>query len=354
MKVCILGDTHIGARNGAKIFSEYFSRFFTEIFFPYLKKNDISLIVQLGDILDNRKNINIQSVTDGHEYFFDKLKEHNIKMITILGNHDVFFKNTLKVNSPSLLLKSEYIQIIDQPTEMNLNGYDMLFLPWICEENKIESLDAIANSKSDVCFGHLEFSGFAMYRGIIAEDGMDSVGFSNFEYVFTGHYHCKSSRDNIYYLGTPYELTWSDSGDLKGFHVFDFSTRHLQFIENPLKMFNKIIYDDSNEKSMNDIIKNGFSHCSGTYVKLMVKSKDNPYLFDLFFDELSKSEPIEISVIEDMNDIQLQEFQEIDESQDTLSTINKFIDSLKTSDVDCNRLKNVLGSLYHEAMSIQT
>lgn len=192
MKVCILGDTHIGARNGAKIFSEYFNRFFTEVFFPYLLKNDIKLIIQLGDILDNRKNINVQSITDGHEYFFDKLEEYDIKMITILGNHDIFFKNTLKVNSPSLLLKSKNIEIVDKPTEIIIDGSSLLFLPWICEENKTESLEAVSNSKSDICFGHLEFSGFAMYRGIIAHDGMDSVGFSNFEYVFTGHYHCKS------------------------------------------------------------------------------------------------------------------------------------------------------------------
>ena len=119
-------------------------------------------------------------------------------------------------------------------------------------------------------------------------------------------------------------------------------------------MLNKIIYDDSDEASMNEMIKTGFSYCFSTYVKLVVKNKENPYLFDLFFDELNKSEPIEISVIEDVNDIQWEELQEIDESQDTLSTINKFIDTMKTSEVDCNRLKNVLGSLYHEAMSIQT
>ena len=48
----------------------------------------------------------------------------------------------------------------------------------------------------------------------------------------------------IYYLGTQYEMTWSDYRCPKGFHIFDTNTRDLTRVSNPVKMFKKIIYDD--------------------------------------------------------------------------------------------------------------
>ena len=61
MKIALLNDTHAGVRNNNQIFAEYQGRFYTEIFFPYLKKHDIKHIIHLGDYFDRRRDVNFFS-----------------------------------------------------------------------------------------------------------------------------------------------------------------------------------------------------------------------------------------------------------------------------------------------------
>ena len=43
MKICILGDTHFGARGDSLDFHKYFEKFYRDILFPYLKENNIKV-----------------------------------------------------------------------------------------------------------------------------------------------------------------------------------------------------------------------------------------------------------------------------------------------------------------------
>ena len=79
--------------------------------------------------------------------------------------------------------------------------------------------------------GHLEINGFEMHKGQIAEGNYDREQFRRFDTVFSGHYHHKSDDGHIYYLGTQYEMTWSDYMCPKGFHIFDTATRELSRVE---------------------------------------------------------------------------------------------------------------------------
>lgn len=358
MKIAILGDTHFLVRSGSKSFNTYFEKFYTNIFFPYLQHNNIKTVIQLGDIFDNRKQAHMQGLSECKRYFFDELEKNEITLYTIVGNHDSFYRDTISVNSQNLLLK-EYKNVIsiESPEHVEImSDVKALFLPWICKDNYEEIIKTIGKSSSDICFGHLELRDFAMYKGFISDEGMDWRLFERFEYVFTGHYHHRSNRNNIYYLGTPYELTWQDDSDPKGFHIFDLETRELDFILNPYKMFNKIFYDDLlNEDYIKDQIENSkLDIYNNSYVKVIVKNKENPYLFDLFIDALYKIGPIDLVVIEDMADVLNEELNDIDETEDTLTILSKYIDNVKTKDLDANKLKNLLSSLYDEAMSLES
>ena len=57
MKLLFLGDLHIGARNGNPNFLKMMDTYFKEELFPYILNNDISTVIQLGDILDKRRNV---------------------------------------------------------------------------------------------------------------------------------------------------------------------------------------------------------------------------------------------------------------------------------------------------------
>lgn len=105
MKVCLLGDTHFGVRNDSLAFHRYYDNFYTNQFFPYIEKHGIKTVIQLGDLFDRRKYINFVSLSESRRYFFDRLQEFDIDFHALIGNHDIFWKNSVEVNSPDLLLR---------------------------------------------------------------------------------------------------------------------------------------------------------------------------------------------------------------------------------------------------------
>ena len=58
MKIALITDTHWGARNDNVIFSNYFRKFYDNIFFPLLEERNIKTLLHLGDVVDRRKYIN--------------------------------------------------------------------------------------------------------------------------------------------------------------------------------------------------------------------------------------------------------------------------------------------------------
>ena len=285
MKIAILNDTHCGVRNDMVEMSEYQGRFYKEVFFPYLDQNDIKHIIHMGDYFDRRKYINFASLQRNIEHFIKPMQERGITMDLIIGNHDTYYKNTNDVNSPALLLYDQKgVNVIEEPKVMNYDGLDVAMVPWINNENHANTLTMIENTNAQVCMGHLEVAGFAMNKGIINEHGISKSIFGKFDTVFSGHFHHKSDDGHIFYLGAPYEFYWNDCDDRKGFHVFDTETRELEFIRNPLTMFNKVHYHDQ-DKTLDDIMAVDFDHYKGSYVKLIVHTKTNPYWFDMFVDK---------------------------------------------------------------------
>jgi DNA repair exonuclease SbcCD nuclease subunit len=54
------------------------------------------------------------------------------------------------------------------------------------------------------------------------------VSFLKFELVMSGHFHTKSQKGNITYLGNTYQMYWNDYADQRGFHIFDTDTLKLE------------------------------------------------------------------------------------------------------------------------------
>lgn len=308
----------------------------------------------LGDTFDRRKYVNFYSLKRTKEMFFDPLRQRNIKIHMLAGNHDTYFKNTNDVNSVDLLLK-EYsnIHVIDSPEEISVGENLICMMPWICPENVDVSMKMLENTKASVCMGHFEIAGFAMHRGMPSEEGLNRGVFNKFEYTFSGHYHHKSSANDIYYLGNPYELTWQDYNDPRGFHLFDLDNKKLDFVRNPNVMFHKIVYDDK-DKSIKEITDIDFKPYAGTYVKVVVMNKTNPYLFDKFMNSLYNVNPIDITIAEDFTDIlEGVEDDMVDQAEDTLTILNKYVDSINEESIDNGELKKLLKELYVEALNTE-
>ena len=244
MKIALLNDTHFGCRNDSPAFIEYQNKFYNDLFFPYLKEHNIKTLVHLGDVVDRRKFINHNTAHNFSKVFWNRLEENNIDTHIIIGNHDTYYKNTNEVNAMQNLEICKDAKVYTKTTEVELGGLPILFIPWICDDNETDSISKIENTQCTIAMGHLEVKGFEMHNGHFNDHGQEKAMFKRFEKVFSGHFHKKSDDGHIHYLGTQYEMTWSDYGCPKGFHIFDTDTRELTRVQNEYKMFDKIIYND--------------------------------------------------------------------------------------------------------------
>jgi len=351
MKTAIITDQHFGARNDSLHFLDFYEKFYSETFFPRLEKEKIDTVLILGDTFDRRKYVNFYTLQRAKKMFFDVLAEKDIKVYMLVGNHDTYYKNTNEVNSPELLLMDEYdnITIISEPQHIIVGGIDIAMMPWICPENYEASMKLLKDSTATVCMGHFEITGFQMYRGAPSHDGLMADTFSKFDAVFSGHYHHKSSRGNIHYLGNPYELTWQDYDDARGFHIFDTKTLKRTFVKNPNTIFKRIVYDD--KKDTIDVInKLDVTGYKNTYVKVIVANKTNPYLFDTFINRLYEVGLIDLTIVEDAADLESEDDDDVDQTEDTTTILNKYVDNL-TTDLKKDKIKVLLRELYVEALN---
>ena len=347
MKIALLGDTHFGVRNDARHFHEYYEKFYSEVFFPYLEEHGIDTIIQLGDLFDRRKYINFLSLAESRRYFFDECKKRNIRLHALIGNHDIFWRNSLEINSPDLLLRDyDNITLWVKHGTLELDGAVFDMIPWMCNENENEIREFVSKSTSPYCVGHFELVGYYMQRGQVSHEGYEDVFLKNYDQVYSGHYHSRSASvdGKIAYLGTPYELFWSDYKDQKGFGVFDTQSKVFKFVTNQNRMFYKLTYDDTKE------LDEDFSNLKNKYIKIVVVQKTNPQKFDTFMDDIYKMNPIDVTIVEDVNEMVNNEEDVVDQAQDTLTILSNYIDQ-QTIQVEPQKLKTVMRELYLEALS---
>ena len=360
MKIAIITDTHSGIKNGSDIFINNERQFYEKVFFPRCLKEGITKILHLGDYFDHRKYVNIKSLSSNREMFLEKIKEYNMTLDLIPGNHDTYFKSTNDICSVNEIVKnySDRITLHMTPEVVDFYGLRIALLPWINAENYAASIDFIKNADAPILGGHLELSGFEMMKGMPpSSHGMNADLLSRFELVMSGHYHTKSQRNNIAYLGTPYELTWADCNDPKYFHILDCSTRELIPVRNPITLFNRLSYDDSRsgDDIAHELSKHNFKKLESTFVKVVVRHKKNPFLFDKFIDAINDNNPFELKIVESFDEYSANNVDVDDESiaTDTVTLLNNYVDMVET-ELDRDRIKTRLQELYAEAQQLDS
>jgi|688.fasta_scaffold176746_2 DNA repair exonuclease SbcCD nuclease subunit len=349
MKVGIIADQHIGVRNDSQFFSQFCIEYLRDDFIPRMKQNGIQHVFHLGDVFDRRKYINFKTLSDWRQNFFDILCENKITLHVIVGNHDVYYKNTNDVNSMQLLDSYPNIFVYDKPHLWENDGYKVFLCPWIPSGQEQQFIKELDQARSDICFGHFELMGFDMFKGHQSTHGLSEEVLKKFRIVLSGHYHHRSTKSNITYVGSPYGMTWSDFGDPRGYHIFDFNDRSLQFFENPKSMFIKFEYDDEH-MSMNDLSNIDYNSFTNKYVKIIIKNKTNPYFLDKFLDNLYNKSPADVSIV----DLVFQKKNEdvsVDVGKDTKSILVDYIKNLQLSNE--GDIIDFMSKLYHEAINLK-
>jgi DNA repair exonuclease SbcCD nuclease subunit len=354
LKIAIITDTHWGVRNDNVAFLNNSKQFLDNIFFPTIEKMGIDTVLHLGDLVDRRKYININTARRLRQDFLQPLNDRKLKVLMVAGNHDTYFKNTNEVNALREIVSSyQYIDILDKaPQVVTFDNLPILLIPWICDENRRESIERIKGCDAQVAAGHLEIQGFEMYRGSIVSHGDDRSTFDRFDMVLSGHYHHRSSDGSIFYLGSHGEFTWSDYDDPRGFHILDTETRKLTFIENPYKMFKKVWYNDTSEEFLNTEID--YAQYKNCMLKVIVQEKTNLLWFDKFIENIESETPIDIQVVEDHLNLNLEEDSDIvNEAESTIDIFKKYINGFDEKTVNKEKLEKKIVELYNEALTIE-
>ena len=340
MKVAIITDQHFGARKNSKLFHDYFLNFYENVFFPTLEKEGITTVIDMGDTFDSRKGIDFAALAWAKNHYYDRLSDMGIEVHTIVGNHTAYYKNTNDINAVDLLLR-EYsnIKIYSEPTEIKLGNLDVLLLPWINPENESNTYSLIKTTTCLCAMGHLELAGFRVNSQIIMEHGLESKLFEKFSRVFSGHYHTRSNDGRVFYLGNPYEIYWSDWNDTRGFTIFDTETLDHHHIDNPYNMFEIINYDEDTTKLDSDYENN--------IVKVVIKNKNNQLKYEKFLDKLYSQNPAEVKIVENF-EINIKDFEEDIESEDTISILDRYIQESETNK-DKTRIMSIMREVHKES-----
>jgi len=353
-KMAIINDTHFGVRGDSLVFLDHQEKFFSEIFFPTLDEENIKVVLDLGDTFDRRKFINFVTLDRARKFFFDELQKRNIEYHAIVGNHSVYFTNTNEINSMELLLKeySNFHIYVKEPKELTFDQTKIIMVPWITKDNEQLCMDAIAETKAHYVMGHFSIKGFEMMKGSVCDHGLDKDVFTRFEGVYSGHFHHPSEYNNIKYLGAQYEMTWTDYGERRGFHIFDANRRSLRFVENPHKIFFKIDYDDA-DMTVDDIAHLDTSMLKDTYIKVIVKNRTNSYIYDLFLAKLTDAGAADVKAVEDSLNLGSAGMEDIlDETKDTKDILHEYVDSIETT-IEKIKIKKLIDKLYMEASSLK-
>ena len=280
-----------------------------------------------------------------------RLWDEKIDTHVIIGNHDIYYRNTNKVNAiKELCTSADGINepwIYEEAKVVDFDGTKLLMMPWINPENEADSIEMLKTAEADVCMGHFDLNGFAMNDTMKQSHGHDKSIVSRFERTYSGHFHHKNDDGQVYYLGNQYEITWSDYKNQKGFHVFDTETRDVEFVPNPFTMFIKLHYDDV----LTNYDKFDITEYNQKYVKLVVVNKKDNEMFDRLLERLYNDISVhELKILEDYSDLSAATVSDdvVEGSEDTMNLVSNYVDQLKV-DLDKDRLKVMIKEMYIEA-----
>lgn len=335
-KISIVGDLHFGLKGTVPQFVGYQERELDKAV-SYARDNSISDVVVLGDVLNDRRNVYVPTI----ELLLRKFREYadtGIRFFIVVGNHDTFYKNTNRLNTPSELFDGfdpdQFVIVDTEPLTVTMHGRSCLLVPWMAKDVHQEWTSLIETSPADYCFGHFEIDGFVMNNSNKCRSVLRGSSF-DFRRTFSGHFHTRSSRGRILYVGSLCQLDWSDHGLDKGFHVLDAETDGVEFVRSDDVIFHKILIG---KNFSFDSVKDLRDCFLKVYVNRKLSTKENGLLGELVTRNISY-EIIDNTVLGDLADDD-----SVVESEDFKEIVTACIDSQEMSDAD----KEAVGSLINE------
>lgn len=267
-KIGLLSDLHWGKSRDSIVKLDATDKVIDN-FIDLLKKENIKTFFFLGDWYDNRNTISVKTINYSYSAL-KKISNAGISAYILIGNHDSYLKESIKLNSVDHHSDIPNITIISEPTVINFqcSNKRALLYPW----KSLEEID----EKYDLMFGHLDFQR-AELAGNVNRTGFEGDDLtSKIPLIFSGHFHIRKEytfkHGKIITVGCPLPLDWGDYGNIKGFHVLDLKSYQYDFFPNNFSpQYIKLYWSKIKNK------QETFTNITGNYIKLVI---DEKYKFD--------------------------------------------------------------------------
>jgi DNA repair exonuclease SbcCD nuclease subunit len=204
-KAAMFTDIHYGMRNNSEIHNKDCDQFI-DWFVTTAKEEGCETCFFLGDWHHHRANISIQTL---HYSLMgiEKLSKNFENVYVIIGNHDMFHRNSRDIHSIEWGKHLPNVHLID---ELFTSG-DVTICPFLVGDEYL----SIKNIRSKYFLSHLELPHFLLNAMIAAPDHgeLQIEHVDHFDYVFSGHYHKRQRKSNVIYIGNAFPHNFSDVND---------------------------------------------------------------------------------------------------------------------------------------------
>lgn len=348
-RVWILGDMHLGIRANSNEWLEIQKDFYENQFIPTLKENvrEGDVLVQVGDAFDNRQSINLKVLHYAVD-LFERLGEI-LPTHVIAGNHDIWAKKTNEITSIDSLKWIPNVQIYKEPELIKWHDKNILMMPWRKDpEHETETLAEYPTT--DIVFCHSEVRGIALNSKVKNMHGTDTNSYNKYTAVYSGHIHYRQRKGQLRMVGTPYELTRSDSGNTKGFDLVDLETMEETFFENKVSpKFVKFNLTTLYDVPLGDFKKRIENNFVDLFIPTQIASNSSLSALINRVQNLTRKIEPNIYQEQDIIDKDLHDMEQIEgefKSYNIEHLLGAYVDGLSLDDEMKQKVKNELKQVY--------
>jgi len=204
-KVACFTDIHFGLKSNSALHNQDCEEF-VDWFIEEAQAQGCETCIYLGDWHHNRNSINLITL-DTSIRCLEKLGAAFEQFFWFPGNHDLFYKDKRDIHSSAFGRHIPGVTVVDSITTLD----DVTLVPWLIGD-EWRTMEKI---KSRYVFGHLELPLFFMNAMVQMPDHgeLQADAFKGPEYVFSGHFHKRQNRGNIYYIGNAFPHNFADTWD---------------------------------------------------------------------------------------------------------------------------------------------
>lgn len=216
-KGAVFTDIHWGKKGNSAIHNQDCTDYIDWFCAKVRADPDIDYIAFLGDWNENRSALNIATQKAAY-HGAKKVNELGLPVYFVIGNHDLYYRNSREIHSVVPFEEFSNFIIIDEPTVVG----DVMFCPFMFHD-EYPSLKQY--SDIPIWMGHFEFRGFVITGySVIMPTGPDALEFVGQKYIISGHFHKRQVQKNVVYIGNTFPMDFGDAGDFeRGMMIYDHS-----------------------------------------------------------------------------------------------------------------------------------